>query len=194
MAPLTSQKLAIISCDYFEEKELTSPRNALLAHGANVDVIAPHKGTIQGLKHLKTSEKIRVDKTFEEADPSDYDGLIIPGGVFNADQLRMEHYARYFATTFIEEGKLIAAICHAPWLLVSADVIAGRQLTSYFTIQDDIRNAGGIWVNEEVVRDFNLITSRNTDDLPAFNSAIINHLNEMPLSTTRTAKPIFLAG
>jgi protease I len=127
---------------------------------------------------VEPGEPVPVDKTLDNADPDDYDALILPGGTINADQLRVNRGAQRFLRNFFENDKLVAAICHGPWLLVSAGVIQDRQLTSYHTIQDDIRNAGGEWVDEEVVAENNLITSRKPDDLPAFNQAIIDYLAE----------------
>lgn len=174
---LKGKTVAIIATDYFEESELTQPLAALEDAGAVVDIIAPHSGEIKGLKHTDPGESIPVDRTLEEMDPAKYDAIVLPGGAINSDNLRMDSKARQVIRSFMEGGKLVAAICHAPWALISAGCADGKQLTSFHTIQDDIRNAGGEWVNQEVVIDDNLITSRKPDDIPAFNDAIIQVLS-----------------
>ncbi|HVS78976.1 MAG TPA: type 1 glutamine amidotransferase domain-containing protein [Candidatus Saccharimonadales bacterium] len=177
MADLSGKKIAVLATDYFEEAELTEPVKALREAGAQVDIIAPKSGEIKGLVHVDPGQSVKVDKTLDEADPDDYDALVLPGGAVNADHLRMEKKARDFVTKMMDEqGKPTAVICHAPWVLVSAGLARGKKLTSFFTIQDDMRNAGADWVDQEVVIDGNLITSRNPDDLPAFNKALINAL------------------
>jgi protease I len=176
MSHLTGTKVAIVVTDYFEEAELTSPREALQQAGAEVHVIAPHDGEVQGLEHVDPGSPVTVDLTLDQADPNDYDAVVIPGGVVNADNLRMDLKARDFVMKMEGEGKPVAAICHGPWLLVSSGLVRGRKLTSYHTLQDDIRNAGGEWDDQELIVDGNLITSRKPDDLPAFNEAIINAL------------------
>lgn len=177
MIDLTSKKVAIIATDYFEEVELTSPRDALQESGATVDIIAPHGGEIKSLNHIRPGNPVSVDKTLDEANPDDYDALVLPGGVVNADHLRMEEKARDFVLKIEAEGKPLAVICHGPWLLVSSRVVRGKKLTSYPTLQDDIRNAGGEWVDQEVVVDGSLITSRKPDDLPAFNKSLVEALS-----------------
>jgi len=175
---LKGKKVAVIATDYFEEAELTEPVKALKEAGATVEIIAPKMGEIQGVKHVEQGESVKVDKTLDEADPADYDAAIFPGGAVNADQLRMNDKAKNFLVKIMDElQKPTAIICHAPWLLASAGLARGRELTSYFTIQDDMRNAGADWKDEEVVVDGNLITSRNPDDIPAFNKALINALS-----------------
>lgn len=171
---LSGKTVAIVATDYFEEAELTSPRDELRKAGAEVHVIAPHGGEIKGLNHVDPGQSVQVDKTLDEANPDDYDALVIPGGALNADVLRMDARARDFLVKVMDEQeKPTAVICHGPWLLVSSHVIDGRKVTSFPTVQDDIRNAGGIWTDAEVVIDGNLITSRKPDDLPAFNKALI---------------------
>lgn len=178
MANLSGKKVAVVATDYFEEAELTEPVKALKDAGAQVDIIAPHSGEIKGVKHLEPGQSVKVDKTLDEANPRDYDAAVFPGGAINADHLRMEEKARDFIVSIMDEqGKPTAVICHAPWLLVSSHLARGKRLTSFFTIQDDMRNAGADWVDEEVVVDGNLITSRNPDDLPAFNRALIAALS-----------------
>lgn len=177
MADLSGKKVAVVATDYFEEAELTEPVKALREAGAEVDIIADHDGEIQGLNHVDKGEKVKVDKTLDEADPNDYDAAVFPGGAVNADHLRMNQKARDFITKIMDEqNKPTAVICHAPWILVNAGLARGKKLTSYFTIQDDMRNAGADWVDEECVIDSNLITSRQPDDIPAFNRALIEAL------------------
>lgn len=176
-ANLSGKKVAVLATDYFEEAELTEPVKALKDAGAQVEIIAPKSGKIKGLKHVDPGQAVKVDKTLDEADPAEYDALLLPGGAVNADHLRMDKKARDFVTKIMDElGKPTAVICHAPWMLASAGLARGKKLTSYFTIQDDMRNAGADWVDEEVVKDGNLITSRNPDDIPAFNKAFISAL------------------
>lgn len=180
MGNLTGKRVAILATDHFEEKELTSPKEALEQAGAEVVVIAPHDGEIQGLNHIDPGISVKVDLTLDdpEADPNKFDGLVIPGGALNADHLRMENKARDFVIKMMDENsKPTAVICHGPWLLVSSHLVQGRKLTSYYTLQDDIRNAGGEWLDQEVVSDDCLITSRNPDDLPAFNAALVAALS-----------------
>lgn len=170
------KKVAIIATDYFEEAELASPLEALQQASAHVDIIAPHDGEIKGVKHVDPGKSVPVGKTLDEASPEDYDAVVIPGGAVNADHLRMDEHARDFVRKMIGEGKPTAVICHGPWLLVSSGLVRGKKLTSFFTIQDDIRNAGGDWVDKPVVVDGCLITSRKPDDLPAFNDALLHAL------------------
>src|SRR5579884_3539491 len=138
MSNLNGKKVAVIATDYFEEKELTEPIKALREAGAKVDIIAPHDGEIKGVNHVEPGKSVKVDKTLDEAEPSEYDGLVVPGGAVNADHLRMEKKARNFITKLSAElGRPTAIICHGPWLLASAGLARGKKLTSYFTIQDD---------------------------------------------------------
>jgi protease I len=176
MGNISGKKVAVIASDYFEESELTEPVKALKNAGAEVEIIAPHKGEIKGVKHVDPGRAVKVDKTLDEANPNDYDALVVPGGAVNADHLRMDEKARNFVRKIMGAGKPTAVICHGPWLLISAGLARGKHLTSFFTIQDDMRNAGADWTDEEVVQDGNLITSRNPDDLPAFNDALITAL------------------
>ena len=175
---LSGKSVAIVATDYFEEVELTQPRDELQKRGATVHVIAPQGGEIKGVHHVDPGHAVPVDKTLDEANPDDYDALVVPGGALNADVLRMDNRARDFLRKIMDEqGKPTAVICHGPWLLVSSHVIEGKRLTSFPTIQDDIRNAGGIWTDEEVVVDGNLITSRKPADLPAFIEAVAKALD-----------------
>jgi len=178
MADLSGKKVAILVDNYFEEDEFTGPLDALKQAGAKVDVIAaePENGEVQALQHVDKSRRYQIDKTLEEANIEDYDALVLPGGAINSDQLRMQDKARQWVKQVTEQGKPLAVICHAPWVLASAGLAKGRKLTSFFTIQDDMRDAGADWVDEEVVIDGNLITSRKPDDVPAFNDALISML------------------
>jgi protease I len=170
------KKVAILVEDNFEQAEFTSPKRALTDAGFEVDVISP-KSEVHGLHHIDPGDTFKVDRALDKANPADYAAVVLPGGAINADKLRMNVKARKFEQQIYEADKVVSAICHAPWLRVSNGLASGRKLTSYFTIQDDIRNAGGNWVDEEVVVDGNLITSRKPDDLPAFNKAIIEQLS-----------------
>jgi len=178
MADLSGKKVAILVDNYFEEDEFTGPLDALKQAGAKVEVIAaePENGEVQALQHVDKSRRYQIDKTLEEANIEDYDALVLPGGAINSDQLRMQDKARQWVKQVTEQGKPLAVICHAPWVLASAGLAKGRKLTSFFTIQDDMRDAGADWVDEEVVIDGNLITSRKPDDVPAFNDALISML------------------
>ena len=178
-------RVAILAMDGFEEVELTEPKKALEKAGAKVDVISKQQGEIQGFKHHDKAGKVRVNRTLDEAGPNDYDALLLPGGALNADQARMNEKVRYFIREMDRAGKPIAAICHAPWELVSADVIRGRKLTSWATIQDDIRNAGGIWEDRDAVVDQNWLTSRGPQDLPAFNREMISLFSRVPAESRR---------
>lgn len=176
---LHGKTIAILATDYFEEPELTEPRDALQEAGATVHIIAPHSGEIKGLRHTQPGQSVAVDKTLDTASSDDYDALVLPGGAINADHLRIVPKARDFVRKIMDEqDKPTAVICHGPWLLVSSHLVRGKRLTSFPTIQDDITNAGGDWVDEEVVIDGNLITSRKPDDLPAFNKALIGMLGK----------------
>lgn len=175
---LNQLSVAIVATNDFEEAEMIEPRKALEAEGATITVIAPKAGKIQAMKHDEKTKSVDVDITLEKANPNDYDAVLLPGGALNADHLRMEEKAREFVRSFDRAGKPIAVICHAPWLLVSAGLVKGRTLASYYTIQDDIRNAGGEWQDEEVVRDRNWVSSRRPSDIPAFNREMIHLFSE----------------
>lgn len=176
MADLSGKRVAILVDDYFEEAEFTGPLNDLKQAGAEVEVIAPQPGAIHAMKHAEISDTYTADKAIDDVRIDEYDALVLPGGAINADSLRMNDKARIWIKKFMDLGKPVAAICHAPWALASAGVARGRKLTSFETIQDDMRNAGAEWVDEEVVIDNNLITSRKPADVPAFDSALINML------------------
>lgn len=173
---LSNRKIAILCTDGFEEVELTSPKKALEREGAICHIVATSKddrSTIRSWDETDWGTNFQVDTPLTEANPRIYDALLLPGGVLNPDHLRQNSKAIDFIQAFFEQGKPVAAICHAPQLLLEADVVAGRTLTSYPSIQTDLKNAGANWVNQEVVVDGNLTTSRSPEDLDAFNAAII---------------------
>ena len=177
-ARLQGKHIAIIATDMVEQVELVEPRKALENAGAKTELLSIKPGKIQGFNHFDKADEHEVDKLVEEADASDYEALLIPGGVGNPDQLRADENVVQFARDFFEEGKPVAAICHGPWVLVEAGVVKGRKLTSWPSLQTDIRNAGGNWVDEEVVVDQGLVTSRKPDDIPAFNDKMIEEFAE----------------
>jgi protease I len=170
---LKGLRVAIVVTDAFEQIEMVDPRTALEVAGAETTLIAPTPGEVRGMKHGEKSDTFTVERILAEVDPDDFDALLLPGGALNSDKLRVEKKAQQLVRAFDQAGKPMAVICHAPWLLVSAGIVKGRTLTSYHTIQDDIRNAGGTWVDRPVVRDRNLVTSRKPADLGAFDAAMI---------------------
>jgi protease I len=170
---LEGLRVAIIAADYFEQAELERPKEALDDAGAETTIISVKPGEIQGVNHVEKGEKFKVDAILSEARPDQFDAVLLPGGAVNADFLRVVPEAQKFVQEFDRAGKPIAFICHAPWLLVSAGLAKGRTFTSYHTIQDDMRNAGAHWVDKEVVRDRNWVSSRQPSDIPAFNSQMI---------------------
>ena len=187
---LKGKRIAIlVANEGIEQIELTEPRTALEQAGAQVDLIAPEGGTVQAFDHLDKADTFPVDRTTQEASADDYDGLMLPGGVANPDALRMHEDAVALVAAFVNAGKPIAAICHAPWTLVQADAVRGRTLTSWPSLQTDIRNAGGTWVDEEVVVDEGLLTSRGPADLPAFNAKMIEELAEGAHEVRERAEP-----
>jgi protease I len=172
-------KVAILAVDGFEQAELVEPKRALADAGATVHVISEKPGKIQGFKHVDKGDAVAVDLTFESASIDDYDAVVLPGGVVNGDAIRLLPLAQAFVKAADAANKPIAVICHGAWLPVSAGIIKGRTLTSWPSLRDDIRNAGGTWVDKEVVEDGNLITSRKPDDLPAFNKTLIALIAQM---------------
>ncbi len=172
MANINGLKVAILATDGVEQVELTEPQKALKAAGAEVTVVAPRAtqspGKIQGMNHAETGDQLTVDAELETVQPDQFDALVLPGGVANPDYLRVNKQAVAFVKHFGQAGKPIAAICHGPWTLVEADLVRGRTVTSWPSLQTDLRNAGATWVDETVVRDGGLVTSRKPDDLPAF--------------------------
>jgi protease I len=173
---LARVRVAVLATDGFEEAELTSPVQAMRDAGAQVDVISLEKGEIQGFKHQEKSIRVKVDRALDEVEFDDYQGIVLPGGALNADALRMDRRVQTFVKSFFNAGLPVAAVCHAPWILISAGIARAKTLTSYPSIQDDIINADGNWVDKEVCVDENLITSRKPADLPAFNREIIKQL------------------
>ncbi len=176
---LEGKRIAILTADEgVEQVELTSPREAVEDAGAEVELISPGGEEVQGFEHLDKGQTFQADRKVSDADAADYDGLLLPGGVANPDNLRTDEDAVAFVRAFFETGKPVAAICHAPWALVEAGVVEGRTLTSFPSLQTDIRNAGGEWVDEEVVVDAGLVTSRKPDDLEAFCAKAIEEFAE----------------
>lgn len=175
---LQGMRVAILATDGVEDAELREPRKALEEAGAKTTLFAPKSGKISSMNHQDKAAQYDVDRTLEEADAGEFDAVLLPGGALNADTLRVQPRAQQFVQQMDEAGKPLAIICHAPWLLISADLVRGRTLTSYHTIQDDVRNAGGKWQDEEVVRDRNWVTSRQPSDIPAFNRAVIELFSE----------------
>lgn len=171
--PLQNKKVAILVANGFEQEELTRPRQALQEAGAKTQIISPAGNKVKGWDHTDWGEEFDVDVQLDQADPSQYDALLLPGGVMNPDKLRRDEQAQAFVRHFFAAGKPVAAICHAPWTLIDTGLAPGRRLTSYHSLQTDLKNAGAEWVDEEVVVDDNLITSRNPDDIPAFNRTIV---------------------
>ncbi|HEY4388752.1 MAG TPA: type 1 glutamine amidotransferase domain-containing protein [Ktedonobacteraceae bacterium] len=187
---LNGMRVAILVSDDFEQVELVEPRKALQQAGATTTVIGPKPGQVQGVNHDVHADRFPVEMTLEQANPADFDAVLLPGGAINADFIRMQPKAREFVKAIDQSNRPIAVICHAPWLLVSSGLVKGRKLTSYYTVQDDIRNAGGNWVDEQMVRDRNWVSSRSPDDLPAFNQGMVSlfseHLSQKSGSGQRT--------
>jgi deglycase len=176
---LNGKKIAfIVAQEGVEQVELTKPWEAVEQAGGTPELIAPEAGEVQAFNHLDKGSTFSVDKTLAQAEPSDYDGVVLPGGVANPDQLRTDSDAIEFLQGFFASGKPVGVICHGPWTLVEADLVRGRTITSWPSLQTDIRNAGGNWVDEEVVVDRGLVSSRNPDDLPAFCAKIVEEFAE----------------
>jgi protease I len=181
MAELTGKKIAFLATDMVEQVELTEPWKAVEEAGGTPELVSLEEGEIQGFDHYDKADTFRVDRVVGEVTADDYDGLVLPGGVGNPDTLRTDEDAVRFARTFVESGKPVAVICHGPWTLVEADVVRDRTLTSFPSIKTDIKNAGGNWVDQEVVVDDGLISSRNPDDLPAFCKALVEEFSRAPV-------------
>jgi deglycase len=175
---LTGRTIAILATDGFEQSELTEPRRALEEAGATSRVISPKSGTIRGWNHTDWGDEVTVDVALEQARPEDYHGLVLPGGQINPDKLRIEPKAVAFVRDFFRAGKPVGAICHGPWMLIEADVVRGRKVTSWPSVRTDLKNAGAEWVDQEVVVDQGLVTSRKPDDIPAFNAKLIEEFAE----------------
>lgn len=183
---LENFRIAAIMADGFEEIEFTSPRDALVNEGAIVHILTPaerkEQRFVHAVKHMLPGDKFEVDSDIEEANPEDYDAVLLPGGVVNGDKLRVNESVKDFLRQINDDNKPIFAICHAPWSLISAGLARGRKMTSYHTLKDDMINAGAIWFDEAVVIDDNFISSRSPGDLPYFNEAIINKLSQINAS------------
>jgi protease I len=177
MADINGKTIAfLVAAEGIERVELTEPWAAVVDAGGSPVLLSPEKGDVQTFDHLDKAETLPVDKAVKDADLADYDALVLPGGVANPDALRLDGDAVGFIRDFVGTGKPVAAICHAPWTLVEAGVLQGRTLTSWPSLRTDITNAGGTWVDQQVVKDGNLITSRNPDDIPAFTQALLDAL------------------
>jgi protease I len=175
---LLQKRVAILAADGFEQVELEKPKQALEEAGATVSIVSPNSDHIQGMNHADKGDSFEVDLPLENAKPEEFDALMIPGGLMNPDTLRSTPAALEFTKAFFRAGKPVAAICHGPWVLIDAGVAKGRKLTSWPAIQTDVKNAGGHWVDEEVVVDNGLVTSRKPDDIPAFNRKMIEEFKE----------------
>jgi protease I len=175
---LEGKRVAFLATDGVEQVELTEPWKAVKNEGGQPQLISLEEGEIQGFEHLDQADTFKVDKAVADANPDDYDGLVQPGGVANPDFLRVDEDAVRFTRAFFEAGKPVAEICHGPWMLVEADVVRGRRVTAWPSLKTDIRNAGGEWVDEEVVVDNGLVTSRKPDDLPAFCDKLVEEICE----------------
>jgi protease I len=175
---LQGKRVAFLATDMVEQVELTEPWQAVKDEGAAPELVSLEEGEIQGFNHYDKADTFKVDRTVEEARADDYDALVIPGGVGNPDTLRMDENAVQLVRDFFEQGKPVGVICHGPWMLVEAGVVRGRKVTSWPSLETDIRNAGGEWVDDEVVVDNGLVTSRKPDDLPAFNAKIVEEFCE----------------
>src|SRR5262245_26976433 len=187
---LKGKKVAILVADGFEQVELTEPKKALEQAGAVTHIVSPNKGQVKGWNYTEWGDTFPVDVVLDKADPEDYDALLLPGGVMNPDKLRRNEHALQFVREFFDSDKPVAAICHGPWTLIDAGVVKGRRLTSYESIQTDLKNAGADWVNEESVVDQRLVTSRKPDDIPVFNRKMIEAFADGAAgsSQTRTMK------
>lgn len=175
---LNGKRVAVLVTDGFEQVELEEPKRALEAAGARVSIVSPQGRRVQGWRHHDKADEFDVDVALDKASPGDFDALMLPGGVANPDQLRMNRKAVAFVSAFVDEGKPVAAICHGPWTLIEADAVDGRRVTSWPSLKTDLENAGASWVDEEVVVDNGLVTSRSPEDLPAFNAKMVEEFAE----------------
>jgi protease I len=187
MTDLKQKKIAVLATDGFEQVELTEPVKALRAQGAEVTIVSQKAGDIQGMNHHEKGDKIKVDLALSKANPSDFDAIVLPGGVANPDTLRADKHAVAFVKHFTDAEKPVAAICHGPWTLIEADAVKGRKMTSWPSLQTDLKNAGATWVDQKVVVDHNLVTSRKPDDLADFNREIIRLLSHTQSETLAKA-------
>jgi protease I len=184
VADLNGRRVAFLATDMVEQVELTEPWKAVEEAGGNPELVSLAEGEIQGFNHYDKADTFTVDRKVEDVSIDDYDALVIPGGVGNPDTMRADEHAVRFVREFFEAGKPLAVICHGPWMLVEADVVRGRRLTSFQSIETDVKNAGGEWEDKEVVVDGNLVTSRDPDDLPEFNKALVELFASAPVSAT----------
>jgi len=175
---LKGKRVAALATHGFEQDELLQPRKALVDAGATVEVVSPESGRIRGWRHKEWGEEVAVDRTLDQARADEYDALLLPGGVMNPDRLRMDSRAVQFVKRFFDDGKPIAVICHGPWTLVEANVVRGVTMTSWPSLKTDLTNAGAKWVDQEVVVDRGLVSSRKPDDIPAFNRKMIEEFGE----------------
>jgi len=187
MTDIKQRKIAVLATDGFEQVELTEPVKALRAEGATVTVVSLKAGEIQGMNHHEKGDKIKVDLELAKADPADFDAIVLPGGVANPDTLRADRHAVAFIKHFTDAKKPVAAICHGPWTLIEADAVKGRKVTSWPSLQTDLKNAGANWVDQSVVVDGNLVTSRKPDDLQDFNREIIALIGKSNVEALRKA-------
>ena len=190
---LRGKRIAALVENGFEQSELIQPKEALERAGARVDVVSPQRDNVTGWKHTTWGDEVQVDRRLDDAVAGDYDGLLLPGGVFNPDKLRMNDRAVRFVKAFVDSGKPIAAICHGPWTLIEAGGVRGRRLTSWPSLRTDLRNAGAEWVDEECVVDNGLVTSRKPDDIPAFNRKMIEEFAEGPHEPGRRDRDMMFA-
>lgn len=189
---LRNKSVAVLVDNGFEQSELTEPKKALEEAGATAEIVSPQAGKVKGWKHTNWGDEFHVDRRLEDANPNEYDALLLPGGVMNPDKLRINPAAVNFVKHFVDRGKPIAAICHAPWTLIEAGAVRGRRMTSWPSLRTDLSNAGADWVDQEVVVDQGLVTSRRPDDIPAFNRKMIEEFAEgkhQPPSKARDLTP-----
>jgi len=176
---LSGKRIAFLATDGVEQVELTEPKKNLEDAGATTEIISPKSGEIKAWKFKEWGDKLKVDKSLDQADPEDYDALVLPGGVINPDHLRMEPKAVQFVKDFARTGRTIAAICHGPWTLIEAGLVRGKKMTSWPSLKTDLKNAGANWVDEPVVKDGNLVTSRKPDDIDTFSRAIMDNVTQV---------------
>jgi protease I len=188
-AQLNGKRVAVLVADGFEQIEMTEPRKALEAAGASVEIVSPKAGRVKGWETKEWGDDFDVDVVLSSADVEDYDALVLPGGVMNPDKLRLLPEARAFVRAFVDEGKPIAAICHGPWTLIDAGVVEGRKMTSWPSLRTDLDNAGASWVDQEVVVDGLLVTSRKPDDIPAFNREMVALIARTNIEATPSRRP-----
>lgn len=186
---LQGKRVAILVAEGFEQAEMTGPRQALNEAGAETQIVSPAQGEVQGWKHFEKADRFNVDVPLDAASADDFDALVLPGGVANPDQLRMQPKAVQFVKQFVDAGKPIGVICHGPWTLIEAGVVKGRTMTSWPSLKTDLQNAGAKWVDQEVVVDRGLVSSRNPNDIPAFNRKICEEFAEGPHGKGLTQRP-----